>query len=294
MLPNRELFKNEAQRAAYQARMEFLDPSSADFVVAPVHDNASVERRIFAMISDVSDRVAWEQLESLFASLATRDARSVALLAAASRLAAAGRWKFLGRYVQLLTKFETASAIEIAVHAAFNTRNTTLALTVLKEHRTAFPRNKYPRNLAVIEAHSLSEQGQYRQAVKAAEALSSEFDGIRERMLQADIRLVFGDIRGACPSSAVRYQRMICRLVTPFAGNRVVALEDRDLARKLLKHAGAKGLPEEFAIEAHVQAQRLGMDREASVFESAIATLMAKSNDGRFKMMTFEEFREPR
>ena len=215
MLPNRELFKNEAQRAAYQARMEFLDPSSADFVVAPVHDNASVERRIFAMISDVSDRVAWEQLESLFASLATRDARSVALLAAASRLAAAGRWKFLGRYVQLLTKFETASAIEIAVHAAFNTRNTTLALTVLKEHRT-LSSQQIPRNLAVIEAHSLSEQGQYRQAVKAAEALSSEFDGIRERMLQADIRLVFGDIR-ALPSSAVRYQRMICRLVTPFA-----------------------------------------------------------------------------
>ena len=122
--------------------------------------------------------------------------------------------------------------------------------------------------------------------------MSSEFDGIRERMLQADIRLVFGDIRALpvirseiskndlSPSDALR--------------SRVVALEDRDLARKLLKHAGAKGLPEEFAIEAHVQAQRLGMDREASVFESAIATLMAKSNDGRFKMMTFEEFREPR
>ncbi|MFM0284617.1 hypothetical protein P0D75_42070, partial [Paraburkholderia sediminicola] len=51
-------------------------------------------------------------------------------------------------------------------------------------------------------------------------------------------------------------------------------------------------MPEEFAIEAHVQAIRLGMDREATVFESAIATLMARSNDGRFRMMTFEEFRQ--
>ncbi|MBR8252015.1 hypothetical protein [Burkholderia cenocepacia] len=292
LLPNRELFKNEAQRAAYQARMEFLNPSSADSIVPPVHDNASVERRIFAMISDVSDGVAWEQLESLFASLATRDARSVALLAAASRLAAAGRWKFLGRYVQLLTKFETASAIEIAVHAAFNTSNTTLALTVLEENRAAFPRNKFPRNLAVIEAHSLSEQGQHRQALKAAEALSSEFDGVRERMLPADIRLVFGDIRGALPVIRSEISKNDLPPGDALRWARVVALEDRDLARKLLKHAGAKGLPEEFAVEAHVQAQRLGMDREASVFESAIATLMAKSNDGRFKMMTFEEFRE--
>ncbi|WP_124816225.1 tetratricopeptide repeat protein [Burkholderia cepacia] len=292
LLPNRELFRNEAQRAAYQARMEFLDPSSVESVRPPVHDNASVERRIFTMISDVSDGVAWEHLESLFASLATRDARSVALLAAASRLAAAGRWKFLGRYVQLLTKFETASAIEIAVHAAFNTRNTTLALTVLEENRAAFPRNKFPRNLAVIEAHSLSEQGQHRQALKAAEALSSEFDGVRERMLPADIRLVFGDIRGALPVIRGEISKNDLPPDDALRWARVVALEDRDLARKLLKHAGAKGLPEEFAIEAHLQAQRLGMDREASVFESAIATLMAKSNDGRFKMMTFEEFRE--
>lgn len=113
-------------------------------------------------------------------------------------------------------------------------------------------------------------------------------------MLQADIRLVFGDIRGALPVIRSEISKNDLSPSDALRWARVVALEDRDLARKLLKHAGAKGLPEEFAIEAHVQAQRLGMDREASVFESAIATLMAKSNDGRFKMMTFEEFREPR
>ncbi|MDR6478181.1 hypothetical protein J2778_005686 [Paraburkholderia graminis] len=289
---NRELFKNEAQRAAYDARVGFLEPSWTDSGSTPGQDSASVERRIFAMVSDVSDGLAWEELESMFSSLATRDARSVALLAAASRLAAAGRWEFLGRYVQLLTKFETASAIEIAAHAAFNTGNAALALTVLKTNRTAFPHRKFPRNLATIEAHSLAEQGQHRQALKAAETLSSEFDGIRERMLPADIRLRFGDIRGALPVIRDEISKNELPPSDALRWARVVALEDRDLARKLLKHAGAMGLPEEFAIDAHVQAIRLGMDREATVFESAIATLMAKSNDGRFRMMTFEEFRQ--
>jgi hypothetical protein len=292
LLANDALFKSGAQRAAYEARVGFLEPASGESSSAPIPDKAGIERRIFAMVSDVSDGFAWADLESQFASLAARDKRSVALLAAASRLAAAGRWEFLGRYVELLTKFETASAIEIAAHAAFNSGNAARALQVLQKNQAAFPHGRFPRNLAVIEAHSLADQGEHRQALKAAQTLSSEFDGFRERMLPADIRLQIGDIRGAISVIRDELSKTDLSAGDALRWSRFVALEDRDLARRLVKHAESTGLSEEFAVEAHMQATRLGMDKEAVVFQSAIATLMSRSSDGPFKMMTFEEFQE--
>ncbi|EUC12407.1 tetratricopeptide repeat protein [Paraburkholderia hospita] len=289
---NRELFNNEAQRAAYQARIGFLEPSSVDSSVPSTQDNVSVEGRIFAIISDASDSLAWEKLEAMFASLASRNSQSVALLAAASRLAAAGRWSFLGRYVQLLIKFDTASAIEIAAHAAFNAGNPELALTVLESNRAAFPHGKFPRNLAAIEAHSLAERGEHRQALKAAEKLSLEFDGFRERMLPADIRLRIGDIRGTLPVIRDVISKNEFPAGEALRWARFIALEDRELARNLLRHAATKGLSEELAIEAHIQATRLGLDKEAVVFETAVATRISKPNDGQFRLMSFEEFRQ--
>ncbi|WP_322104854.1 tetratricopeptide repeat protein [Paraburkholderia sp. J41] len=292
LLQNEALFTSVAQRAAYEARVGFLEPPSGESISAPTPDKDGLERRIFAMVSDVSDSFAWTDLESLFASLAARDNCSVALLAAASRLAAAGRWAFLGRYVELLTKFETASAIEMAAHAAFNSGNAARALQVLQKNQTSFPHGKFPRNLAVIEAHSLADQGEHRKALKAAQALSSEFDGFRERMLPANIRLQIGDIRGAIPTIRDELSKKDLSAGDALRWSRFVALEDQDLARKLVKHAEESGLSEEFAVEAHMQATRLGMDKEAVVFQSTIATLMSRSSDGPFKMMNFEEFRE--
>ncbi|MDR5813843.1 tetratricopeptide repeat protein [Caballeronia sp. LZ033] len=292
LLANNELFTNEAQRAAYEARVGFLEPPPGQSITSSARGSSEIERRIFAIVGDVSQGLEWDELESLFSKLATRDARSVALLAAASRLAAAGRWQFLARYVQLLIKFETASAVELAVHAAFNTHNAALALTLLQANRLAFPRGELPRNLATIEAHSLADLGHHPQALRAADKLSLQFDGVRERMLRADVRLRAGDIRGALPVIRDEISKNELAAADALRWARVVALEDRELARDLLKHAGAKGLPEEMALEAHSQALRLGMDKEAVVFESAIATLMAKPNDGLFKMMTLEEVRE--
>lgn len=289
---NRELFNNEAQRAAYKARIGYLEPSPVDSGVSPTQDNISIEGRIFSIISNASETLAWEKLEALFASLASRNSQSVALLAAASRLAAAGRWRFLCRYVQLLIKFETASAIEIAAHAAFNAGNPELALTVLESNRTAFPHGKFPRNLAAIEAHSLAEQGEHRQALNAAERLSLEFDGFRERMLPADIRLKIGDIRGTFPVIRDVISKNELPAGEALRWARFVALEDRELARNLLRHAAKNGLSEEFAIEAHIQATRLGLDKEAVVFETAVATKMSRPDEGRFRLMSFEEFRQ--
>ncbi|WP_157658124.1 tetratricopeptide repeat protein [Burkholderia ubonensis] len=292
LVSNHELFQSAAQCAAYEARLRFLKSSSTDPKSSGAQDAASSEQQLVAMVSNVSDELSWERLEALFVDLESQTPNSMALLAAATRLAAAGRWKFLSGYISSLIGFETASAIEIAVHAAYNTGNAALALEILKTNRIAFPKGKFPRNLRAIEAPALVERGEHRSALKAAETLSTDFDGPRERMLLADIRLALGDIRGALPIIRAEVSKNALPPSDALRLARLVAIEDRELARKLLRHADIKGLPAEFAFEAHLQAHRLGLEREAAVLESTVATLIATPGNGAFTVMTLDELKQ--
>ncbi|OAJ62749.1 hypothetical protein A6V36_20465 [Paraburkholderia ginsengiterrae] len=282
------LFRDEGQHDAYEARLASILDSRGDDIANVI---SSPEKRMFALLADTFERPQWERVEQLFAELATERPQSTALLAAAARLATGGQWEFLAKNIEIILRFETASAVEIAVHAAYNGSCPKLALEVLAANRNAFPHQMPPRNVRLIEVHALAAEGDHRTALNAAERLALEFGGPQERQLTADIRIGFGDVRGALPIIRAGLADRAFAPADALRFAQVAELEDEELARKLWQHAHAQGIPVELALVAHRQALRLGLEKEANVFVPTLAKLAGTVGSGAF-VLTLEEFKE--
>jgi hypothetical protein len=276
---NEALFQGKGRRLAYEARLQSL---SADFGTAdgPSAGLPFSEQRLLDAVADESDAFSWDTLESAFAQLAIEKASAPILLGAATRLAAGGRWEFLQAHIESILAFGTASAIEVAIHTAYNSGNTRLAMSLIQQHREAFPRGELPRNVRQIEVYLLAQQGDHPTALRAADSLVQAFGGARERLLSADLRIDLGDISGALPLIRAELSSDSLKPRDALRLSRVVAVEDEELAQKLWKAARRLGIPDQLVIAAHVQARRLGLEEDASTFEPTIQMLAQKPGSG--------------
>lgn len=287
LLANESLFQGAGRRLAYDARLQSLSVDFSDSTV-PLTTAPSAEQRLLNELADERGAVSWEAIESAFAEVAVEKPSAPILLGAATRLAAGGRWSFLAAHSEIILAFGTASAIEVAIHAAYNSGAPELAISLIQRYRNAFPRGELPRNVRVIEVHSLAEQGDHPTALRAAESLAVTFGGSRERLLTADIRIGLGDIAGALPIIRAELSSDSLKPTDALRLSRVVAVEDKELAQKLWKAARRQGIPDQLVITAHVQATRLGLEKEASVFTPTIEMLAQTPGSGAIRV-TFEE-----
>ncbi|WP_413193394.1 hypothetical protein [Pararobbsia alpina] len=283
-------FQTEAQLAAYQARMRSWEGFD-DVQHSSAHESQIAEERLLYVVAHCADEGPWDEVESLFKDIATKHPNSVSLLAASSRLAAASHWEFLARNAEHVLRFATASAVQIAIHAAYNTGNSARALELMSELGDVFPSGAMPRVLRQIQARAMADVGEPQEALKVAELLAFEADSPREKMLAAHIRLILGDVRGALPTIRKSLSANAIGAEDALRLSRLVAPEDKELATRLWKQAQMDGVPDELALAAHEQALRLGLQQEASVLGTQLARLANTPGSGTV-VVTFEELRE--
>jgi hypothetical protein len=283
------VFQGEGALLAFRARLRSL--KGFDVESSKESEQTVAEQRLIHLIAQSSDEGPWDEVESLFENIAVRRPGAIPLLAAAGRLAAAARWEFLACNADHVLKFATASAVQIAIHAAYNTGDSPRALELLSEYRHVFPGGELPRVLRQIQARAMANAGQHREALRVAEFLAMEADAPREKMLAADIRIGLGDVRGALPIIRASLSANSIEPAEALRLSRLVAVEDKELAKRLWKEAQSKGVPDEFAGVAHAQALRLGLEQEAQVYGAVLSKLAATPGSGTI-FLTLDELKD--
>ena len=272
---------HEKWLADFSERKKFEASGSGDAAL-------TVASRMSVLVERANQTQDWTQLEGFFEETAPLQPTPAILLRAAQMLASTGRWHVLGKYLDLILSFGTAEAVRIAVYAAFNTQQPSSAVQLLDTHKSKFRDSKIPHELMALQAEALALSGKTREAIHCANLLAAESSAFPHRMLKATLQLNTGNIGGSL--SIIREAAQAKKLSSQNALqlSRMVALEDVDLARSLLRQAIEKGLPRELSMNAFELANRLGLQREAGPLVQIMGEL-AQHGSPLIKMVSVEE-----
>lgn len=272
---------HEKWLADFSAREKFEASDCGDAAL-------TVASKMSVLVERANQSKDWTPLEGFLEEIASLKPTPAILLRAAQMLASTGRWHALGKHLDLILSFGTAEAVRIAVYTAFNTQQPASAIQLLDTHKSKFRDSKIPHELMALKAEALAQSGKTKEALHCANLLAAETSSFTHRMLKATLQLNTGNIGGSL--SIIREAAQAKKLSSQNALqlSRMVAIEDADLARTLLRQAIEKGLPKELSIHAFALADRLGLQREAGPLVQIMGEL-AQQGSPLIKMVSVEE-----
>lgn len=205
---------------------------------------------------------AWGEAEALFDRLAARGDFQPGLLYIAEELAGVDRWVFINDRRATIMSFGTASAARLAIFAAINAGDPQGALELIDQHRHAFSADRLPSDIRRVEAAALNMLGEAPLALERAAALAAESASPADRLLEAQLRLVMGDLSGAAPAlrRVLAEGELDPRAALHWAGR--LAASEPQLARDLWRSAVERPLDDHTSIAAFHLSFRLGLEDE--------------------------------
>jgi tetratricopeptide (TPR) repeat protein len=205
---------------------------------------------------------AWGKAEALFDRLAARGDFQPGLLYIAEELAGVDRWVFINDRRATIMSFGTASAARLAIFAAINAGDPQGALELIDQHRHAFSSDRLPSDIRRVEAAALNMLGEAPMALERAAALAAESASPADRLLEAQLRLVMGDLSGAAPAlrRVLAEGELDPRAALHWAGR--LAASEPQLARDLWRNAVERPLDDHTSIAAFHLSFRLGLEDE--------------------------------
>lgn len=273
---------HETWLADFSARERFEASDSGDAEL-------TVASKLSVLVKRANQSKDWTPLDGLFEEIASLKPPPPILLHAAQMLASIGRWHTLSKHLDLILSFGTAEAVRISVFTAFNTQQSKFAIQLLDAHKAKFKDFKIPHELRTLEIEALAQSGNTKEALRCADLLAAETSSFPHRMLKATLQLNSGNIGGSLPIIREAAQAKKLSSQNALQLSRMVALEDADLARSLLRQAIEKGLPSELSIHAFALANQLGLQLEAEPLFQAMGEL-AQNGSSFVKMVSIDEF----
>lgn len=251
----------------------------------------SPSHQLARLIEQAQHTNDWTAVERFFQDLMLEATPPLYALPAARALAGARRWNAIAPHTDALLRFATAEAVRLAVHAAYRTGQPRRALQMLEAHRYAFPASALPNDLRAIEVEALHATGSPAAALRRASMLAAESPALADQMVKANVHLRTGNIRAALPAIRQATEAQVLSPSTALQLAQVVAMEDLALARHLWRHAKTKGIPDDLAMAALMQAFRFGIEHEAVQLFGVMANL-AQQGTGIVRMASIDEAAE--
>lgn len=268
-----------------------LDTHKENYFSADVDGALSLNRKVAILANNISEPRDCEELELLFRQMFSKDKPPAIALRVAQVLASVDRWDTISQYIDKLIQIDTAEAVRISAYAAINSNRPKLALQILERHQSSFPSCSLPQDLLKLQVKALSLTGNLPAALQKATLLAMETSAISDNLIKANLHLQSGNIGAALP---IIREATRADILSPYDALRLaplVAVEDVNLARNLVRHAKMKGIPEELSTTALDLIFRLGIEDEARPLLEQIGQL-AKNNSEMVRLCTIDELIE--
>lgn len=198
-------------------------------------------------------------------------------------------WSYVAQRAQpLANEIGTASAIRLAVIAAFNDNRFDICLALLDSNREVFGHKKLPnelRRLRVLCHHAL---GTLPAAVAEAESLAREEPTTQNLLALAQIYFDKADFKGLALTTRQLIDRTDLTSEQSLRIGRLIQWEDRDLAVSLWRRSIHLDLSAEETAMAVSLGFQLGLDDELRPLLSKMATLAA-SGEGPIRVAKIQD-----
>lgn len=220
----------------------------------------------------------WAPVAERLAALLSTSPPDPGALAIAEGIAASGRMDLLGPHVDAILGFGTATAVRIAVHAAYGAGDSARALEMLDEQSGAFG-EALPPDMRRLRANALARTGDVSAALREADVVASS-GSARDRLFRAELMSSTGNIRGAVPAVREALKAGILQGNKALQWSRMMRAEEPALARSLLERAVATNLDDHLVAAAMHDALELQLGAEADALMDRVhARAMSDATD---------------
>lgn len=215
-----------------------------------------------AVLQTAHETGDWSEAEAQFEAAMALDPPAFTLLTQAAVLSGAERWTVLARHRDTLRRFATAGASRLAAIAAYNDGDPVGALEIIGADLHLFPGKRLPFDLRRVEAEALAQIGDPLQAVRRATALAAESRLAEDGLREARLRLNLGDLEGAIPQVKAALAGKAMAPQDALVWSQTLQAEDPDLARDLWRHAVARDIDDQTALQAYGLSFNLELEGE--------------------------------
>lgn len=215
----------------------------------------------------------WKSVSTGFADIAGRTRPEPQTLAIAQLLAAERQWPILAPYRDAILSFGTSEAVRVVAYLVAATEPDENLNLFVEQHRSAFRSAQIPPDIRRLLVERQRRAGDLVGALAEARALSADSGMSTDRHLEAELRALIGDTRGA--ANIVRDLLRGTELDSGAALRWVETLRasDRDLAQALWRYAVEADAERRHVVAAFTQAYSLGLEAEAAPLFAEVARI---------------------